>query len=201
MADGIIDVTKPTSSGVSLPTALDQTRANFVETAKHIANTADAHGLAVIIAGLTAAVNELAAARGTRGGLSARLDQALNPDGTLRANITQLNISEWVDPQYVSVSRTDACTFGVPGDQTSIMVQYRKVAITDGNKEAYGMVKASSHAAGTTTVTLYDPAVMDNPTGVKYGFVTPGPLAAASLDSRVMTFANAAAHYATIGGF
>ena len=197
MADGVIDSTKPVNAGVALPAVLDQIRANFVQAAIHIADTTDAHGLAAISALLGATTAEIVAARGTRAGLIQRLDAALNPDGSLRANITSQNLSEWVDPQ-IAPGKVDSYTFTVPGNQTDLYARYRKVALSDGVSVNYGMIAGSSYnGSTTTTVSLYDPIVMDNPTSVKYGFVTPGPSPASSLDSRVMALVNPTAN----GGF
>jgi hypothetical protein len=187
MADGLIDITKPVNAGVSLPTALDQVRANFVQAATHIANSTDAHGLAAIIDLLNSVVAEVTSARGTRAGLLQRLDNALNPDGTLKASITINNGSEWVDPQ-LTVGKTNSSTFTVGGNHTDVYLPYRKVAVSDGTTTTYSMVLRSTYNGSTTTsVTLYDAVVMDNPTTAKYGIVTPGQTGPSSLDCRVLS--------------
>jgi hypothetical protein len=188
MADGVVDSSKPVGPGADLPANLQQVRDQFAQIVIHIANTTDAHGIAAMSALLNLFVAEVAAARGTRAGLLQRLDMALNPDGTLRSSVTLNNGSEWVDPQ-LAPGKTDSYTVTVPGNHTDLFLQYRRVQISDGVSVNYGLIKGSTYNGSTTTsIQLYDAVVMDNPTSLKYGFVTPGPNPASSLDSRVMAF-------------
>jgi hypothetical protein len=186
MADGVVDATKPQSSGISLPTALVQIRANFAQVALHIADSEDAHGLATLLAAFDALLDEVVAARGSTNGLSQRLGISFNADGTLKVPITQNNLSEWVDLQTQPV-QVDTSSFYVTSDMTSIFIPYRKVMVQTSTNNYVSMVLGSTYDVGQnrTTVQVYDAVVPGAPTNVMYGFVTPA--ATGSLDLRMLT--------------
>jgi len=188
MSDGVVDTTKPASAGKTPPDLFADTRQNFAQVAIHIANTTDAHGIAALLASLTALVTELQAARGSRQGLTQRLDAALNPDGTLRVPVAQNNLSEWVNPDLIPTKVSDY-SFAVSDDWTDIFTQFRRVKVQTALTGFCSMVQSSSYNAGTdtTTVLVYDAVVPADPTAVQYGFVTPGPAPAGSLDIRAIT--------------
>ena len=98
-------------------------------------------------------VAEVIAARGSKSTLDARLDVALNEDGTPKAGVTGGN--EWVDPALSPVYLS-ASQFKVAGDHTDIYVINRRVKATITAGARYGTVFSASYSAPDTTVTLFE---------------------------------------------
>lgn len=181
MADGVLDTSKPASSGIDIPTGFDQTREQLAQVAIHIANEDTAHGLADLLA----VINEVIAARGTMNGLLAFLSVSHNPDGTLRVAVVS-NPSEWVNAAYVP-AKIDAKTFVVSGNRTMTFCPMRRVDVQTAVSHNYGLVQGSTYGAefDLTTVTLYDPVVPEGVlTNVLYSLITPSSNPAGSFDLR-----------------
>jgi len=114
---------------------------------------------------------EVVQARGTASRLDARLDVALNEDGTLKASTT-LNPDEW-KAVTGTPTKTAANQFTKTGDQTQLYQVNRRVKMTPGPN--YSRVTAVSYNAGTntTTVTVADNNVPDGITAADIGLISP----------------------------
>lgn len=114
---------------------------------------------------------EVEAARGSRASLDARLDEALNEDGTVKGGTaTAVNWkASGHTPTYVSTT-----TFTVPGDETLIYVAGRRLSLALGGSTVYNTVESSSHAGGTTTVTVKTANLTNQLSAVNYGIVSSG---------------------------
>jgi len=102
---------------------------------------------------------ELINARGTKSSLDARLDVALNEDGSLKAG-TSLNPSQWITLSGQTYTYVSTTQFTVTGDQTDVFTQYRRLKINFAGSTAYSEVVSSSYSSNTT-VTIAD-AVLTN---------------------------------------
>ena len=108
-------------------------------------------------------------AAGTKATLDARLDVALNEDGTQKTALTAGG--EWINPGFTA-TYISANQFSVPGDQRDIYQAGRRVKVGLAASTVYSAVSASTHGAGITTVTVG--SVLTNPIGsVEHGIVTP----------------------------
>src|SRR3990167_2475700 len=112
---------------------------------------------------------ELKDARGSAATLDARLAAALNEDGTLKA-ATTLSPSEWQNITGTT-AKTSTTIFTITGgDRTAIFHAKRRVKMTPGPN--YGTVASSSHAGGTTTVTITETTVPDAISAVDTAIIT-----------------------------
>ncbi len=112
--------------------------------------------------------SEITAARGSAASLDARLDVAINDDGTLKASTPA---GSWWMTEADTVARVDSTTFTVTGDKTAIYKKNRAVFL-DQTTDAYGYVSAdSTYSSGTglTTVIVRGCAVDTGLSAVQYG--------------------------------
>ncbi|MEW5725896.1 MAG: hypothetical protein AB1896_22495 [Thermodesulfobacteriota bacterium] len=107
---------------------------------------------------------ELETARGSASTLDARLDVAINEDGTLKAGAPA---GGWWATEADTVAYASASSFTVSGDKTAIYVARRAVYL-DQTSPAYGHVVSSSYSAPDTTVVV-DCTVDTGLTAVEYG--------------------------------
>jgi hypothetical protein len=115
-----------------------------------------------------AITSEISTARGAAASLDARLDVALNEDGTLKA---AMPAGSWWMTEADTIARVDSSTFTVVGDKTAIYKANRAVYL-DQTTDAYGYVSSdSTYSAGSdlTTVTVRGCTVDTGLTGVQYG--------------------------------
>lgn len=113
-----------------------------------------------------AIASEIQTARGAAASLDARLDVALNEDGTLKAGAPA---GSWWMAEGGTVARADASTFTVTGDRTAIYRKNRAVFL-DQTTDAYGYVAAdSTYGTGVTTVTVRGCTVDTGLSAVQYG--------------------------------
>ena len=116
---------------------------------------------------VAALLTELAAARGTAASLEARLDVALNDDGTLK---NPLPAAGWWTPEADTVARMSDNQFTVRGDKRQIYRKRRAVRLEQ-NTDASAYVIAASYqgAADVTVVSLSAPVVDTGLSAVAYG--------------------------------
>lgn len=115
-----------------------------------------------------AVLAEVVAARGAAASLAARLDVALNPDGTLIAGAPA---GGWWSTEAGAVARISGTQFSVAGDKTAIYKKDRAILL-DQTVDAYGHVAIdSTYSSGTglTTVTVTGATVDSGLTAVQYG--------------------------------
>lgn len=110
---------------------------------------------------------ELESARGSAASLDARLDVAINEDGTLKGDAPA---SGWWTEEPDPVAYASASTFEVDGDKTAIYLEGRAIKHTQ-TSDATGHVTVQSTysgGSGKTTVTV-DCTVDSGLTSVEYG--------------------------------
>ena len=96
--------------------------------------------------------DEVHAARGTKPSLDARLDWALNEDGTLKGTAS---VSEWINSGH-SATRVDSDTFRISGgDYTGTYTPGRRLNLYDGSNH-YMTVVSSTYTSGKTNVDVDD---------------------------------------------
>ena len=96
--------------------------------------------------------DEVHAARGTKPSLDARLDWALNEDGTLKGTAS---VSEWINSGH-SATRVDSDTFRISGgDYTGTYTPGRRLNLYDGSNH-YMTVVSSIYTSGNTNVDVDD---------------------------------------------
>ena len=113
--------------------------------------------------------NEIYAARGSAASLDARLDVALNEDGSAKAAAGI--VANWVTggtPTYIGTT-----SFSVVGDQTAIYTAGRRLACALGGTTVYNAVVSSAYTT-LTTVTVDTANLTSNLSGVSYGIVSTG---------------------------
>lgn len=116
---------------------------------------------------VAAAAAELAAARGVAASLEARLDVALNDDGTLKI---PLPAAGWWTPEADAVARMSDDQFSVRGDKRHIYQKRRAVRLEqDADASAYVTATAWQAAENVTVVSLSAPVVDTGLSGVAYG--------------------------------
>jgi hypothetical protein len=84
--------------------------------------------------------------------IDAHLASTANPHGVTAEQSGAIPTGGW-EARSETWTRTGNHTFTVAGDLTAIYRKYRRVQYNDGAVD-YGVILSSSHAAGTTTVTL-----------------------------------------------
>jgi hypothetical protein len=114
---------------------------------------------------VTGALAEIAAARGSAASLEARLDVALNDDGTLKGDAPA---SDWWTLEADPVARLSENQFTVQGDKRAIYVRRRAVHLEQ-DADAKGHVLDAVYADGTTIVSLSEKIVDTGLSGVAYG--------------------------------
>jgi len=138
---------------------------------------------------LSEVIDAINHAAGTKQSIDARLDIAIEEDGTLRASVTAGG--EWINPD-LSPQYVDASRFSVSGDQADIYADKRRLKITLGTSTEYTQVSFSTYDAGAnkTTVTLSD-AILTGPiTTVEHGVFTPQGTGRHSISPEAITPAN-----------
>jgi hypothetical protein len=110
--------------------------------------------------------SEVASARGSAATLEARLDVAINNDGTLKGDAPA---SSWWTDEADTVVYVDASSFTVAGDKTAIYTVNRAISLEQ-TTDTVGRLTGALYDDGSdlTTVTV-DCAVDDGLTGVAYG--------------------------------
>lgn len=104
---------------------------------------------------------EVIAARGTKASLDARLDVALNEDGTMKVSTT-LSPSQWYDPE-LTPTYVSGTSFTVVGDQRDIYVARRRLKIGITGATIYAEVSSATYGAPNTTVVIgNNSAAIDN---------------------------------------
>ena len=116
---------------------------------------------------VTALLAETQKARGTAATLDARLDVALNADGTLKAPTPA---GGWWTQETGAIARVSASSFSVAGDRRQIYTALRAVRLAQ-NTDADSHVVSCSYAAESdlTIVTIDDSVVDVGITTVFYG--------------------------------
>lgn len=124
----------------------------------------DQASFSLLTAGLQ---SELRSARGTAASLDARLDVALNEDGTLKGNAPA---SDWWTAEADSVTRVDATHFSVAGDKTAIYTPRRAVRLVQA-ESGHGHVVNAAYDGGQdrTSVEVGGLDVDSGLSGVEYG--------------------------------
>lgn len=114
---------------------------------------------------------ELQAARGSHDNLKARLDVALNEDGTLKAG-AEINMNEWkqslMTPTYLDESR-----FYVPNDVESVFTVGRALKITNKDKSVVTYVDSSKYDVdyNRTIVTVTDSVIASSVSAVELSVI------------------------------
>ena len=113
-------------------------------------------------------------ARGSKGTLWERLEVALNPDGTLKAEQAE-NLTEWIDSSLTATYITGN-EFEVSGDQTDIFNEGRAIKATLDASTVYSFVSSSSYdgTGGITTVILTSSVIDSTLQKVEYGLIKSG---------------------------
>lgn len=106
----------------------------------------------------TADVAEVVAARGSKSSLDARLDVALNEDGSMKAGATTSD--PWYTPGF-NVLYASSSSITTAGDQSDVFTPGRRVKATMAASTQYLTVKSCTSAASSTVTfaeaTLTDP--------------------------------------------
>ena len=113
--------------------------------------------------------NEIYAARGSAASLDARLDVALNEDGSAKAAAGI--VANWVTgstPTYIGTT-----SFSVVGDQTAIYTAGRRLACALGGTTVYNDVVSSAYTT-VTTVTVTTANLTADLSAVSYGVISTG---------------------------
>ena len=109
---------------------------------------------------------ELEAARGSAASLDARLDVALNEDGTLKAGAPA---GGWWATEADTVAYASASSFTVDGDKSAVYTARRAVSLTQ-TSNTTGHVTSSSYASGPDETTVNVDCTVDTGLGaVQYG--------------------------------
>jgi hypothetical protein len=111
------------------------------------------------------AVKEIQDARGSAASLEARLDVALNDDGTLKGNAPA---SDWWTQEADPVARLSENQFTVAGDKRAIYVK-RRAVLLEQDADAKTHVTDVVYDGGTTIVSLAGRVVDAGLSGVSYG--------------------------------
>lgn len=121
------------------------------------------YGADTLIAQVAAALSqEIQDARGSAGSMDARLDVALNEDGTLKSATAAPD--QWLSTGMTSPAYVSASSFSISGDVTAILTPGRPLKIDYSvSVDTFYHVKNATHSGGTTTVTVWDsdPAVIN----------------------------------------
>lgn len=112
---------------------------------------------------------ELVNARGSKPSLDARLDVALNEDGSLKAG-TSLNPSEWITLSGQTYAYVSTTQFTVTGNQTDIFTQYRRVKINRPGGTYFSEVVSSVYGT-LTTVTILDAVLNADFTSIDHSII------------------------------
>lgn len=112
---------------------------------------------------------ELINARGSKTSLDARLDVALNEDGSLKA-ATSLNPSEWITLSGQTYAYVSTTQFTVTGNQTDIFTQYRRVKINRPGGTYFSEVVSSVYGT-LTTVTILDAVLNADFTSIDHSII------------------------------
>lgn len=114
-----------------------------------------------------AATTELVATRGSAATLEARLDVALNDDGTLKSGAPAAG---WWTKDPDPVARLSDNQFTVRGDKRAIYVKRRAVHLEqDADAKTYVLASDYQTSAGVTVVSLVAAVVDAGLSGVSYG--------------------------------
>lgn len=109
-----------------------------------------AHGIDKIQAAQVATQAEVTAGRGASSSLAARLQVALNADGSIR--LSTLN-NKWINngdiPTFISTT-----SFSVPGDKTLMYIGGAILRFSVAGNYAYAPVASRSYGGGVTTVVI-----------------------------------------------
>jgi len=120
-------------------------------------------------------IKDLKLAAGSKDSLYGRIGVSINPDGTLKADLAE-NMTEWIDsgltPTYIADNE-----FEVPGNQTDIFVENRKVKATLDLSLVYAAVESSYYDSfnDVTNVILFDPVINSTISKIEHGLIKPGP--------------------------
>lgn len=113
---------------------------------------------------------EVEAARGSTGDLAVRLDEALNPDGTVKESAIGSFITQWqlesATPLYL-----DDSNFTVVGDATLTYLAGRRVLMHGSGGYVYATVSDSEYASPITVVTVSGGAVPGDVDEIRYGLI------------------------------
>lgn len=136
---------------------------------------------ALLSATVLALKAELEASRGTAASLDARLDVALNEDGTLKTTTTS---STWAN-ETAAVAYASASSFTITGqDRTAVYTNGRALKLTQ-TASGYAYVTSASYAGGNTTVAIYGGTVDTGLSQVAYSDQTEAmPYGAASTTNK-----------------
>lgn len=141
-----------------------------------------------LVTGVNAAIGALNQAAGTKATLDARLDIALNEDGTFK-NISGVTAgSQWLNPAF-AFNYSSATKFNVAGNQTDIYLTYRRLKANLAATTGYSEVVSSAYNAGTnkTYITIAD-AVLTSPiTSIEHSIITPVSSSNSAVSARVST--------------
>jgi hypothetical protein len=114
---------------------------------------------------MSAVTREVQDARGSAATLEARLDVAMNQDGTLKTNTP---VGGWWTPEPDPVERLSDNQFTILGDRRQVYAKRRAVMLEQ-DDDAVSWVFAVAYQGGATIVTLSDPVVQPSLTGVSFG--------------------------------
>lgn len=116
-------------------------------------------------------VKELNDARGDHKDLAARLDVALNPDGTLKGD-AEVNLNEWKTISDVATF-VDHQTFSMNGNYEALFTKYRAVKINDNTVDRVSFVENSKYdtLSKVTTVKLRDAIVNETIKALHVGVI------------------------------
>ena len=110
--------------------------------------------------------DEVIEARGTAASLDARLDQALNEDGTLKGSAPA---SGWWSTEGETATYVNTTTFTLPGDQTAVYTVGRPVYFSGvAGAPQYSRVVSSTYTSSTSIV-IQDAVLDGSLSGVFYG--------------------------------
>lgn len=113
---------------------------------------------------------ELINSRGSKPSLDARLDVALNEDGSLKAGTT-LNPSEWITLSGQTYAYGSTTTFTVTGNQTDIFTAGRRVKVNRPGGTYFSKVVSSAYTS-LTTVTIADAVLNADFTSVDHSIIS-----------------------------
>jgi hypothetical protein len=116
---------------------------------------------------------EIVNARGSKTSLDARLDVALNDDGTLRAT-PSLNPSQWVDPSF-TCTYISSTSFTILTNQTDIYLRDRRLKFTLSTGHVFSEVISSSYSVGTglTTIIIREGVLTNTLSKVEHSIISP----------------------------
>ena len=135
-------------------------------------------------------IQSLNSAEGSKNSLAARLDMALNPDGTLKSNVTAGG--EWVNPS-IEPTYVSSSSFTVEGDQTDILCLSRRLKITLLTGVLYAEITSTSYSSGTglTTVVITGTGLTANILTLEHGLYTPQATGRGSISPNALKPTNA----------